>query len=169
MNKILLSALLLVLAGCCGRDHCGKKVEKSTGDNVSVSEIIEIDDIGSGSLAAANKKFDEALGGDRVNFAFDSSALNHCDKEFLDKVAKYLSENSSLKIEIQGNCDIRGSASYNMALGERRATAAAAYLKSKGVAEDKMTTVSFGARVLFEGDTEEIYAKNRVSIIVIKR
>ena len=71
-------------------------------------------------------------------------------------------------VEIQGNCDERGTNEYNLALGERRAKSAQAYLVNLGVNPDRIGTVSFGEeRPLVPGQNEEAWAKNRRDDFVI--
>ena len=74
-----------------------------------------------------------------------------------------------MAVIIEGHCDERGSSAYNLALGEKRALAAKAYLQSMGVAPQRMETVSYGKeRPLVPGHTEEAYAANRRAHFVIK-
>ena len=71
-------------------------------------------------------------------------------------------QNEGIKVEVEGHCDERGTNEYNMALGERRATAAADYLRSLGVSGDRMRTVSYGEELpLDPRHNEEAWAKNR--------
>jgi peptidoglycan-associated lipoprotein len=70
---------------------------------------------------------------------------------------------------IEGHCDERGTAEYNMALGERRATAVMTYLVSLGVPKSALSTVSFGKeKPLDPGHNEEAWAKNRRAHFVLK-
>ena len=69
---------------------------------------------------------------------------------------------------IEGHCDERGTAEYNLALGERRATAARAYLVSLGIPADRLRTVSYGKEFPFDpGHDESAFAKNRRAHFVI--
>ena len=75
---------------------------------------------------------------------------------------------STWAITIEGHCDERGTAEYNLSLGERRAVAARAYLVSLGVAADRLRTVSYGKEFPFDpGKDEAAYAKNRRAHFVI--
>ena len=67
-----------------------------------------------------------------MHFALDSDVLYDSEKPLLDTAAKCLSENDRQKVTIVGNADERGSESYNLDLGQRRADAVAQYLQSKG-------------------------------------
>lgn len=67
-----------------------------------------------------------------------------------------------MKIEVQGHCDERGTTEYNMALGERRASAVRNYLTSNGIAGSRIKTVSYGKeRPLSQGSDEGAWSQNR--------
>ncbi|HYZ24990.1 MAG TPA: peptidoglycan-associated lipoprotein Pal [Rhodopila sp.] len=100
--------------------------------------------------------------GDRVFFDFDKSALRPDGRDTLDKQATWLAKYPSVNVQVAGNCDERGTEEYNLALGERRANAAASYLKARGVAAARMTTISYGKdRPVAQDSTEEAWAQNR--------
>jgi len=75
---------------------------------------------------------------------------------------------TSWTVTIEGHCDERGTAEYNLALGERRAIAVRAYLVSLGIAADRLRTVSYGKEFPFDpGHDEAAFAKNRRAHFVI--
>ena len=107
--------------------------------------------------------------GDRVFFDFDKSALREDARTTLDKQAAWLARYGSVNVQIAGNCDERGTEEYNLALGNRRANSAASYLKAKGVAGARMTTISYGKdRPSAQGSTEEAWAQNRNAITSVR-
>lgn len=108
---------------------------------------------------------------DTVYFAFDSSDLSQQARNSLSKNADVLTKKEpSLKVQIQGNCDERGSAEYNLALGERRAKAAMKYLVTLGVKADRLSTISYGKeRPVDQGHDEAAWAKNRRDDFVIAK
>src|SRR5262245_60248488 len=79
-----------------------------------------------------------------VYFDYDDSALRPDAKDGLRRDAEYLRSNQSAKVELQGNCDSRGTEEYNLALGKRRAESAKQYLTDLGISAQRMSTVSFG-------------------------
>jgi peptidoglycan-associated lipoprotein len=86
----------------------------------------------------------------------------------LGKNAEVLKTNASWIISIEGHCDERGTAEYNLARGERRALAARTYLVSLGIAADRLRTVSYGKEFPFDpGHTEASWAKNRRAHFVV--
>jgi len=103
-----------------------------------------------------------------VFFEYDSSEISAEGKSMLDANAATLKKYSTWSITIEGHCDERGTAEYNLALGERRAVAARAYLVSLGIAADKLKWVSYGKEFPFDPSHDEsAYVKNRRAHFVI--
>ena len=103
-----------------------------------------------------------------VFFELDSSDLTPAAQRSLDQDAGLLKKYGTWTITIEGHCDERGTAEYNLALGERRAIAARAYLVSLGISADRLRTVSYGKEFPFDpGHDESAYAKNRRAHFVI--
>jgi peptidoglycan-associated lipoprotein len=97
-----------------------------------------------------------------IHFDFDRSDIREGDRQILSKNAETLKKFDFLKITVEGHADERGTVEYNLALGERRAKAAADYLISLGVAADRIKTVSYGKEVpLCQESTEDCWARNR--------
>lgn len=97
-----------------------------------------------------------------IHFAFDKSILTGADKATLKKDAIYMKYNQDVNVQVQGNCDRRGSEAYNLALGWRRANAAKAYLEDLGVNAKRVSTISYGKeKPLCKAHTEACYAINR--------
>ena len=106
---------------------------------------------------------------DRVFFAFDSSALSENAEEILDTQVEWLKKHENVNIIVQGYCDERGTREYTLALGERRANAVRDYLVAKGVAADRISTISYGKeRPAVLGNTEAAWAQNRRAVTVVK-
>jgi peptidoglycan-associated lipoprotein len=104
-----------------------------------------------------------------VRFDFDKSEVREDGRKACQVVADYLKKRPQAKMQIEGHCDERGTAEYNMALGDRRATAVMAYLVSLGVPKAALSTVSFGKeKPLDPGHNEEAWAKNRRAHFVLK-
>jgi peptidoglycan-associated lipoprotein len=101
-------------------------------------------------------------------FDLDSSELTPEAQAVLNGNAGILKQNAGWAVTIEGHCDERGTAEYNLALGERRALAARTYLVSLGIAADRLRTVSYGKEFPFDpGHNETSYAKNRRAHFVI--
>ncbi len=103
-----------------------------------------------------------------VFFELDSSDVNAEGQSVLNADAALLKKYATWTVTIEGHCDERGTAEYNLALGERRAVAARAYLVSLGISADRLRTVSYGKEFPFDpGHDEAAFAKNRRAHFVI--
>ena len=106
--------------------------------------------------------------GNTVYFAFDSAALDPRAQQTLSRQAAFLKVNPSIKITIEGHCDERGTREYNLALGERRASASRDFLLAQGIDAARVRIVSYGKeRPVVEGSNEAAWAKNRRSATMI--
>jgi peptidoglycan-associated lipoprotein len=104
-----------------------------------------------------------------VHFDFDRALIRAGDAQVLDANVEYLRNNADTLILIEGHADERGTAEYNLALGERRARAARDYLVSQGIAADRISLVSFGEeRPECTEHTEACWAINRRAQFLIK-
>ena len=124
----------------------------------------------SASSSAADKTPAEKLAqvGDTVNFGFDSAELTVSARSTLNRQAAFLSLNPDLMIVIEGHADERGTREYNLALGDRRATAVRDYLVAKGINSARVRTVSYGKeRPVVAGSDEAAWAKNRRAATVL--
>lgn len=105
---------------------------------------------------------------EKIYFDFDSANLAEAARNTLTKNATVLMKDSSAKIRIEGNCDERGSAEYNLALGERRAKSAQQYLITLGIKPDRLSIISYGKeKPASQGNDEASMAKNRRDEFVV--
>lgn len=103
-----------------------------------------------------------------VYFEFDRSNLTDSAKKRVEAQAAWLKTYTGTNVTVEGHCDVRGTAEYNMALGEARANSTAAELRKQGVAGERISTVSYGKeRVVDSGTTEAAHAKNRRTVSVV--
>lgn len=103
-----------------------------------------------------------------VYFGFDAFTLSEAARASLTKNAEAIKKNKSLKVQIQGHCDERGSDSYNLALGEKRAKAAFDYLITLGVPANQLHVISYGKeRPADPGHDDAAWAKNRRDDFVV--
>jgi peptidoglycan-associated lipoprotein len=95
-------------------------------------------------------------------FDFDKSVLRPDAVDALSNNVTWLKENADTFVMIEGNADERGTAEYNLALGDRRAKSAMDYLEANGIAKDRLSTISYGKeRPVCTDATEECRAQNR--------
>ncbi len=116
--------------------------------------------VSSSGDAVSDRTLQSAL--EKIYFDYDSSGLSKSARETLVRNADALKKHSAPKIRIEGNCDERGSAEYNLALGERRAKAAQQYLETLGIPSDRLSIISYGKEnPLKTGSDEAAWSKNR--------
>ena len=122
------------------------------------------DAIGSRSLDEINR--DSPL--KPVFYGLDQSEVDAAGQQVLQANAEVLKKYPSWQVTIEGHCDERGTAEYNLALGERRAVAARTYLLSLGIAADRVKTISYGKEFPFDpAHNEAAWAKNRRAHFVV--
>jgi peptidoglycan-associated lipoprotein len=98
----------------------------------------------------------------RVHFDFNDATLHSADEAVLNRMGRCLKADHDLHVSIEGNADERGTDEWNIALGDKRATAVAQYLQRLGVSNAQLKTVSYGKeRPLCVQHDEECWAKNR--------
>jgi len=97
-----------------------------------------------------------------IYFDFDRYDLSSDARTTLKASGEWLRSNPSIRVEIEGHCDERGTSEYNLALGAKRAQAAKDYLVSLGVAPDRLSTISYGEEIpLCREHDESCWSKNR--------
>ncbi len=103
-----------------------------------------------------------------VFFRYDQSDVDAAGQQALNANAELMKKYTTWIVTIEGHSDERGTAEYNLALGERRALAARNYLVSLGVPADRLRTVSYGKEFPFEpGHDESAWSKNRRAHFVV--
>src|SRR5277367_348758 len=109
-----------------------------------------------------------ATAGDRVFFAYDQSDISSEGQQILQRQAEWLKRYPRVSITIEGHCDERGTREYNLALGERRASAVKNVLVALGIPAARIQTISYGKeRPIVVGSDEAGYAQNRVGITTV--
>jgi peptidoglycan-associated lipoprotein len=133
-GKGLLMAVLLVAVAACARTPTTGVGNMGPGGAGGV---------GGGGAPGSQQEFLVSVG-DRVFFETDSSVLTADAQATLDKQAQWLQQYPQYRIVIEGHADERGTREYNIALGARRATAVVNYLVSRGIPQNRLSTVSYG-------------------------
>ena len=106
--------------------------------------------------------------GNTVYFGFDSAELSGSAQATLDRQAAFFNVNPALLIIVEGHADERGTREYNLALGDRRATAVRDYLLAKGLNSARIRTVSYGKeRPAVSGSNEDSWKRNRRAATVL--
>lgn len=174
---IALFAATFFLAAC---ETASQTDTSSTGDSsassTTASSTTSSSDSSSSSSASASaaltpkQQAEAALAnvGNTVFFSYDSSELSSVGQGILARQAAFLKANPALTVTIEGHADERGTREYNLALGERRASASRDYLIAQGINAARVRTVSYGKeRPAVAGSTKVAWAKNRRAATVI--
>lgn len=159
-KSLAVVAALFMLSACdsMSNSSSSKDGSGSIGGNTS----------GTGTMGYLDEK---QTVGDRVFFDLDQSDLTAEAQHTLELQAAWLKQYPNVNVTVEGHCDERGTREYNLALGERRATAAKKYLVGLGVSAGRISTISYGKeRPAAMGSDESAWAQNRraVSVIVNK-
>ena len=167
MRKILVMALAALALVACNTPPVKKG--ETTPDSQSANTSSDSTTAPSSNAANAQSMGAEQMAKqalDKVGFViyfdYDKSDIKSDYVSVIAAHAKYLSGGANLKVRLEGNTDERGSREYNIGLGERRAQAVRRALMLQGVAENQITTLSYGEeRPAVDGHDESAYAKNR--------
>ncbi len=181
-SSVLAVALALGIAGCApekltrGYDGSGgsSTASGSSGSSESlttadVAQITEELEQLTGTAPESTAKYFMETVGDRVHFAYDRHDLTDEARRVLKRQALWLSINPSATITVEGHCDERGTRSYNLALGARRAQSVKQYLTSAGILSNRITTVSYGKeRPVSLCSNESCWSTNRRGVSVVR-
>lgn len=106
--------------------------------------------------------------GDRVFFDYDSAVLSPVATETLDRQGAWLRQYPNIVVTVEGHADERGTREYNLAIGDRRATAVRNYLLALNVSPNQILTISYGEeRPADAGSNESAWANNRRAVTVV--
>ena len=169
MKRIILSILIAgLLASCASKEA----KEESTTGKAKVEEVT----VTEGGVSTQPQQLQpqpmpgaaQAVpAGRSIYFDFDKSIIQDQYKSLVQAHSRYLANNSSARVTIQGNCDERGSREYNLGLGQRRADAEKHALTVLGVSKSQIETVSFGKeKPRCTEHNESCWSQNRRADIV---
>jgi peptidoglycan-associated lipoprotein len=169
MNKIAICVAAAILAaGCASKDTKPDVADRST---TTTPPSTSGPATSSGTTTARPpegvsgnplKDPNNILSKRSVYFDFDSNAVKDEYRNMIQAHARYLGDNRSRNIRIEGNCDERGSREYNLALGQRRAESVKKVMSVLGVQDNRIETVSFGEeKPKNQGHDEASWAENR--------
>src|SRR2546430_12924466 len=167
--KTSLAALMIgLLAGCATQSN----QESSPAPAPAPSAM----SMASGARSAPGTSVAEVRGGGplmpqakSIYYEYDKSDIKPQDVKLIEAHAQYLREHTDLKVKVEGNADERGSAEYNLALGQRRADAVQKRMTILGIPSDRIETVSFGKeKPKARGHDETSWSENRRSDIVYR-
>lgn len=168
LKKLLTLSAVFLLVSCHGKMK-NADAEKSATETADAAPYQTVDEQQAAELnRQAQEQIEEIVVQDRVLFGYDSYEISDEAKNILDTQTAWLKSDTAIKVTIEGHCDERGTREYNIALGERRANSVKKYLISKGIAESRIKTVSYGKeRPAFLGSSDEVLGKNRRAVTVV--
>ena len=162
-NKIIITSAIfasLFLSACeTASQRALNSSSSSTSSSTSKSLFAQAKQTAADKLIAV---------GDRVLFDYDSAKLDSSAKILLDSQSRFLRANTDLNFVVEGHCDERGTREYNLALGEKRATAVRDYLVINGIDPDRIKVISYGKeKPAVIGSNGMAYSKNRRAVTII--
>lgn len=173
-TKALLIVAALALTACKNPDRYGSGdggmggADGAGGMGGINGGAIDGSGLGDPSNPASPAYFNQTIG-DRVLFVVDQSTLTDTARLTLDGQAQWLMANPQYAVIIEGHADEQGTREYNLALGARRASAVQQYLIAKGVAPNRIQTVSYGKeRPIAVCSDESCYSQNRRAVTVLQ-
>jgi peptidoglycan-associated lipoprotein len=167
-KKWILLALMFVVPALLVTVACQKKVINATPQPVVEEKKVEEKPMVKEEVVVPPKAPDMTVMQEDVYFEFDKSTLTPAAHDNLLRKAEWLRQNPDTTITIEGNCDDRGTEEYNLALGDRRAESAKAFLVDLGIDAARISTISYGEeRPVDPRNNEEAWAKNRRDHFVV--
>ena len=178
LSRFLLMVSVLFVASACSsteepvvnEDITVVREDITTTDGTVVgTQAVEASDLShSGPVPGTQEDLIVNIG-DRVLFGYDSYALTAEARQTLLAQSKWLQAHPNLYVTIEGHADERGTREYNLALGERRASAVRDYLVALGVQPIRVNVISYGKeRPAVAGTGSEVWAQNRRGVTVIR-
>lgn len=164
--------ILTILAATLTLTSCASNKKKTEGgDNVNVDTTSLDNANNAGGVALeVNGDSDSNRAGalQTVYFDYSSAAITGATRDTLNANAEFLKKNASVKVQVEGHCDERGSVQFNLALGEKRAKSVKDYLQSQGIASSRLSIISLGKeKPVSFGHDEESWSKNRRGNFVV--
>lgn len=166
-NYLVVSLLFL----CLVISGCAKKQTVAPEDVQDQDHVEQISDLDAALMEPEEFSKEPSIRGveleaevalEIVYFSFDSSAIPTSVLNTLKSNVKYLKENPSVNVVIEGHCDERGTTEYNLALGQKRAVKVKEYYVQLGISPDRIATVSYGEEMPQDNRRNEAgWAKNR--------
>ena len=161
MKKLVISIVLLNLLAACASEKPKEAAPAPVPASVAAAPV-------AAPAAPAQTNIDplndpkSILAGRSTYYPFDVSVVQAADKPLVEAHAKYLSQHPEHTVRLEGNCDERGSAEYNLGLGQRRADGVKKMLEMGGAKASQLSSISYGKeKPRAEGHNEAAWAQNR--------
>ena len=162
LRSLSLLAGLLLLAACADNPS------STSGTGANAAANTPAPTTNANSIAPGSAQDFVQNVGDRVFFDFDKTDVKPEGRQILQRQADWLKKYPNVTVTVEGHCDERGTREYNLALGERRATAVKKMLVALGIPANRVSTISYGKeRPAVVGSNEAAWAQNRRGVTVI--
>lgn len=161
MKKLVISIVLLNLLAACASE---KPKEAAAPAPAPVAAAAPVAAPAAPAQTAVDPLNDphSILAGRSTYYPFDVSVVQAADKPLVEAHAKYLSQHPEHTVRLEGNCDERGSAEYNLGLGQRRADGVMKMLEAGGAKASQLSAISYGKeKPRATGHNEAAWAQNR--------
>ena len=170
--KILSLLAVVAMISACAQDQDISSGSSGTGSVASTTSKSSSGGssakLSSSALEAGSNEEFVAEVGDRVFFGYDKSDLTPSAQSTLDRQAIWLQKYPSVRVSVEGHCDERGTREYNLALGERRASAVKDYLVARGIDGGRISTISYGKeRPVAFGNNKGAWMQNRRGVTIV--
>jgi peptidoglycan-associated lipoprotein len=174
--SLALVSVALVLAGCSKKpkrpDPSATVLGPTGGGMINPTDVSSPLDASAAGLEQRDPNIIEDANSIRgllqpVYFDFDKSSIKPAERAKLQAAAEYLKSHPGQRLLLEGHCDWRGTAEYNLSLGDRRANAAKKYLSTIGVPADKIDSLSKGSLEASKNADADTMAKDRRADVVI--
>jgi Outer membrane protein and related peptidoglycan-associated (lipo)proteins len=171
MKNIMKFTLVFAMAAVLGA--CSKNVKKAPGADLKAAEApTNVAEVAADDASLQDEDATANAQGTAITpvyFALNEYTLSHDAMATLEKNAETIKVKAGAKVRVEGNCDDRGTISYNIALGDKRAKEVKDYYVKLGISADSIETVSYGEeKPVCTDENETCWSKNRRSDTVIK-
>jgi peptidoglycan-associated lipoprotein len=167
-KSVALLAAVALVAACESTPEENGMASGAGAGQVDTSVVVTETSVEEAALSPAQAEQEMVGIGDRVFFGFDQYSVNGEGRATLEGQAALLNKYTSITVVIEGHADERGTREYNLALAERRASAAKDYLVALGVDPGRIRTVTYGEeRPAVVGSNDAAWAQNRRAVTVV--
>lgn len=167
VRSALMVGLLVSVSACSNKKDAQGDINVESRDTSALDTNVYDRNVTDGPVPGSQQDLVVNVG-DRVFFGYDQHDLTPEGQGTLGMQAEWLKRYPNVNVTIEGHCDERGTREYNLALGERRASAVRNYLTAMGVPASRIQTISYGKeRPAVMGSNPSAWSQNRRGVTVV--